>query len=291
MKSLVIGMGIGQLYKTVLEKLGYEVVTVDADSTKGADYTDIRKAINGQWFDTAHICTPNYTHLSIAETIAPYARIVFIEKPGVKTSEEWSNLVRLRPYTKFMMVKNNMWRDNIKEITNSASVAKCVEIDWMRKNCVPSPGSWFTTRSLAFGGVSRDLMPHLLSLYIAINPNWRSENISSTSTLQNWTLETVDSTEYGQINPTGTYDVDDSCKINFGTKWHCRADWRTLKEDRSAITVIHQDNTKEIFELGWCPEQAYLNMIKDAVDNVNNSNFWKQQLEQDLWIHSKIENL
>ena len=34
-------------------------------------------------------------------------------------------------------------------------------------------GSWFTTRKLAFGGVSRDLMPHLLSLYVAMNPHWR----------------------------------------------------------------------------------------------------------------------
>jgi len=29
MKSLIVGMGIGQLYKSVLTELGHEVITVD----------------------------------------------------------------------------------------------------------------------------------------------------------------------------------------------------------------------------------------------------------------------
>ena len=61
-RSLIIGMGIGQLYKDVLTKLGHEVVTVDLDPTK-ADFTDIKLAISKHsWFETAHICTPNFTH-------------------------------------------------------------------------------------------------------------------------------------------------------------------------------------------------------------------------------------
>ena len=52
-----------------------------------------------------------------------------------------------------------------------------------------------------------------------------------------------------------------------------------------------KDGTTERFELGWCPEQAYHNMIKDAVDNVNNNEFWQHQFNIDLWIHQRIENL
>ena len=40
MKSLVIGMGIGNLYHEVLTNLGYEIVTVDQDATKNADFTN-----------------------------------------------------------------------------------------------------------------------------------------------------------------------------------------------------------------------------------------------------------
>ncbi len=292
MKSLIIGMGIGQLYKSVLTQLDYEICTVDSDINKNADFPRIEPAIliHGS-FDTVHICTPNFTHLELAVKLAPVSKIVFIEKPGLINKSEWAKLCKRFPRTRFMMVKNNMWRENIDELQEKATVAKNVDIEWIRRNCIPSPGSWFTTRKLAFGGVSRDLMPHLLSLYIALNPNWRIDSLNGVASIQNWLLEDIESTEYGTVNPNGTYDVDDQCDIHFSNKWALRANWRSMDTERSAITFINQDNSKDIFELGWCPEDAYLNMIKDAVENLNNDEYWKVQLEIDLWIHERIENL
>jgi hypothetical protein len=190
-----------------------------------------------------------------------------------------------------MMVKNNMWRVNIPELQELATRAKAVNIQWIRKNCIPHPGSWFTTRELAFGGVSRDLMPHLLSLYIALNPNWRTENVNGQTSLARWKLEDIESTDYGTINPSGTYNVDDMCVINFGSKWKLNADWRSMDKEDSSIEFIMQDNSVERFELGWCPEEAYKNMLTQAVENGDKSNFWQEQLEQDVWIHERIENL
>jgi predicted dehydrogenase len=292
MKSLIVGMGIGQLYKTVLEKLGHEVVTVDQDISKGADFDSIDKAslIHGL-FDTAHICTPNFTHFELAARVASYSKIVFIEKPGVATSATWNKLVTEFKQTRFMMVKNNMWRDNIAELKELAGRANTVNIRWIRKNCIPNPGSWFTTKKLAFGGVSRDLMPHLLSLYVAMNPAWRTESVNGQSSLQYWQLENIESTEYGTVNPNGTYDVDDVCHIDFGNKWGCQANWRSMDKEDSSIEFIMQDNSIERFELGWCPEQAYHNMIVDAVTNIDNSEFWLQQYAVDTWIHERIEKL
>ena len=290
--SLIIGMGIGQLYKDVLTKLGHEVITVDKDPAKLADFTELDDAVTGHvFFDTVHICTPNFTHASIARQIAPYAKIVFIEKPGVSTSTAWSNVLLANPQTRFMMVKNNMWRSKVADLKESAGKAKTVKIRWIRKNCIPSPGSWFTTRELAFGGVSRDLMPHLLSLYIAMNPEWRRESVNGCTAMACWELKDIESTEYGTVNPDGIYDVDDVCVINFGNKWKCAANWRSMDEEDSSIEFIMPDNSVERFELGWCPEEAYYNMIKDAVDNLENMEFWKEQLAQDLWIHQQIENL
>ena len=290
--SLIVGMGIGELYASVLNQLGHGIITVDLDPKKGADFFTVDDAIaECRMFDTAHICTPNFTHLSIARKLAPVTRLIFIEKPGVITSSEWAQLVNDFPKTKFMMVKNNMWRSNITELQEKATKAKNVNIDWLRKNCIPSPGSWFTTRDLAFGGVSRDLMPHLLSLYVALNPNWRTDKLNGQASLQNWLLEDIESTEYGTVFPDGVYNVDDQCQISFTNKWDLRANWRTMNVERSAITFINQDNTVDVFELGWCPEEAYLNMIKDAVENLNNEAFWNNQLEIDLWIHERIENI
>jgi predicted dehydrogenase len=290
--SLIIGMGIGELYSTVLDKLGHGIITVDSNPNKKADFLTVEDAIKEcRLFDTVHICTPNFTHEVIARTVAPYTRVVFIEKPGVIDSKCWQCLIEDFPRTRFMMVKNNMWRSNIAELKQSAKDAKAVNIEWTRKNCIPSPGSWFTTRELAFGGVSRDLMPHLLSLYVAMNPSWRTERENGRASIQSWLLEDIESTEYGTVNPNGTYDVDDQCNIRFGNKWSCVANWRSMSYENSAIEFIKQDNTVERFELGWCPEEAYYNMIKDAVDHIDDSKFWLDQFEIDMWIHGRIENL
>lgn len=290
--SLVVGMGIGQLYKTVLEKLGHTVITVDSDISKGAKFTDIKSALlSHNWFETTHICTPNFTHKELAEQVAPYSRIVFIEKPGFKTSEEWKSIVQHRPFNRFMMVKNNMWRSNITNLQKLASQAKTVNIQWIRKNCIPHPGSWFTTKELAFGGVSRDLMPHLLSLYVAMNPDWDKELVNGQSVMAQWELKDIDSTDYGVVNYSGTYDVDDKCHINFGNKWNLKANWRSMDKEDSSIEFVMQDNSIERFELGWCPEEAYSNMISEALANIDNNSYWKNQLAIDTWIHERVENL
>jgi len=292
MKSLIVGMGIGNLYKDVLTKLGHDIVTVDMDPAKHADYTDIVTAlVEHPCFNTAHICTPNFTHETVARQIAEHCRIVFIEKPGVESELAWFKLTQNYPNTRFMMVKNNMWRNNIAELTASASIAKIVNIRWIRRNCIPHPGSWFTTRKLAYGGVSRDLMPHLLSLYIAMNPDWEQEPITSKSVISFWQLKDIDSTEYGIVNYQGTYDVDDRCHIDFGDKWACLADWRSMNQEDSSIEFIFQDKSLLRFELGWCPEEAYHNMIVDAIKNIDDTNFWNNQIKQDLWIHKQIESL
>jgi len=290
--SLIIGMGIGNLYAKVLSELDHNIITVDSDPNKLADFTSVDTAIEKcNVFDTVHICTPNFTHFELAAKLAPYTKIVFIEKPGTANSATWQKLITTFSQTRFMMVKNNMWRSNINELKKLASQAKTVNIEWTRKNCIPSPGSWFTTRKLAFGGVSRDLMPHLLSLYVAMNDNWRKELVNGSASMQNWLLEEINSTEYGTVNSKGTYDVDDYCNIRFGNKWNCTANWRSMQYENSGIEFIMQDNSVERFDLGWCPEEAYSNMIKDAIDNVDNYQFWLEQFDVDTWIHERIETL
>jgi predicted dehydrogenase len=290
--SLIVGMGIGKLYETVLNNLGHGVITVDADPGKGADFTSVDAAIETCcMFDTVHICTPNFTHFELAAKLAPVSRIVFVEKPGVETANLWQQLWEDFPHTRFMMVKNNMWRDNIAELKDIATQAKTVDLMWLNKDRVPNPGTWFTTKQLAFGGVSRDLMPHLLSLYIALNPNWRTETLTDTNINTNWKLEDLTQTDYGIVKADGVYNVDDECGITFTDKWRLSANWRTNGIDCRQIIFNFPDGSIENFQLGLCPEYAYQAMIKDAVDHIADPDFWKDQLCKDLWIHEKIEKL
>lgn len=293
MKSLIVGMGIGNLYKAVLTNLGHEVVTVDINPSANADYPTIGDAcLKHKHFDTAHICTPNYLHNIHARSAANCAKIIFVEKPGVANAKDWLELVSYFPKTRFMMVKNNQWRDNIERMHELMIESDSISIDWLNQDRVPNPGTWFTTKHLAYGGVSRDLMPHLLSLFMALDPEYMTSRELERSIDRKWKLCDLTKTDYGRVNEHGTYDVDDYFKLNFmcnDRAWSLTADWRTLKEDRRAITFNLKDGGTEVIELGLCPEEAYQVMIKDAIDNLENNLFWNNQLLQDYWIHSKIE--
>ena len=292
MKSLVVGMGIGNLYKAVLKEIGNTVVTVDLDPNK-ADYTSVDMAISVHGkFDTVHICTPNFTHVKIARQVAPISRIVFIEKPGVATSDAWAQLVKDYPATRFMMVKNNQYSKEIKRFKNLADQSDIVRVTWNNKNRIPSPGSWFTDRSLAFGGVSRDLIPHMLSYYACLT-DYKDGTLVYKQSKQNWQLDEIDSTDYGVINPNGVYNVDDECTIEYmhgKTKWILSAKWRSLEEDNISIS-FGMPFSAVVEKLGLCPEDAYQEMIEQAIENINNDEFWQKQYDQDIWIHQQIEDL
>lgn len=288
-KALIIGLGFGQaVYRPVLTQLGYEVITVDMDTSKGADFSNLDDAIRvHSKFDTVNICTPNFTHVKLARKVAALSKIVFVEKPGVANSEAWKQLCIDYPQTRFMMVKNNQYRgfDTFKDL---AKQSKLVKVVWNNKNRIPNPGSWFTTKELAFGGVSRDLMPHMLSYYVALTDYKQGNKLYSTA-VQRHELKNIIDTDYGSINHDGTYDVDDFCEFEFkngNTTWILTANW---KDDHVDDVYISFDDTK--FPLGLCPEDAYKAMIENAVTNLNNDEFWKEQLQQDLWIHRQIENL
>lgn len=299
MKSLVIGLGIGQLYKTVLTDLGSTVYTLDSDMNKGPDFTSLDEAFdNGDQYDTVHISTPNFTHKEIADyvlvnNLAKNA-IVFVDKPGFKHSLHWVNAVvyanQLYNKPRLMMVKNNQYRSNINKMANDAAHAKFIQLDWINENRVPNPGSWFTNKDLAWGGVSRDLMPHLLSYLPKFFPyEYQKAKIVRKRMLQNWKLADLTSSNYGNVNPEGVYNVDDYCQIEFdlnGKVITLTADWRSTKESSISATI-----GEYYYNLGLCLEAAYKGMIENALSNKDNDAYWHEQFEQDVWIHSVLESL
>lgn len=294
MKSLIVGMGIGNLYQEVLSNLNHDIITVDLDPNK-AMYTSIEDAVQEHgYFDTAHICTPNFTHEQLAREIAAHAKIVFIEKPGLRSAKDWSKLIKDFPRTRFMMVKNNQWRNNISDLQKLASMSVYIQLDWINENRVPGPGTWFTTKELSYGGVSRDLMTHLLSLYQSLNYSYKDAVIIEATAEQRYCLNDLSDTEYGVVNKNGTYDVDDICKFSFRSAkrtWDLVADWRSTTENNRAIKFHLVDGFTETFELGLCPAEAYQAMIADAVANINNNDFWNSQFQKDMWIHERIDQL
>lgn len=283
--SVVVGMGFGGLYKKILESMGHTVVTVDPH--RPADYTSIEEIPDLDYL-TAHICTPNYTHYRLARQVAHRAKIVFVEKPGFQTPSHWSSIQDEFPSTRFMMTKNNQYRDNIEELKQLAQQTRITHLHWVNSDRVPSPGSWFTNKDLSYGGVSRDLVPHLLSLICVLDPNYQQIRWRDPVVFQNWRLEDLSSTDYGTITQNGVYNVDDRYECTGNTnnlrQYHVRADWRSMTH-----TDIGIHFGPEFVELGLCPESAYQRMIETAIQNINNNAFWLEQRNQDLWIQKQIQ--
>lgn len=293
-KALVIGLGMGQQYALWLAELGYKVFTVDTNIDKGADYSDLSFAIaEHDKFDVVYIGTPNWTHEILANQVAAHSKLVLIEKPGVKLSSGWRQLVESFPETRIMMVKNNQFRPEINLFKQQAANSTTVYVRWNNANRIPHPGSWFTTRSKAFGGVSRDLMPHMLSYYCAMTDYKHGTKIKSTSS-QQYKLEDIHNTDYGVVDKNGVYDVDDFCHIelkNGNTTWILSANWKTNLDNDDSSIAFSMKGSAIRHELGLCPGEAYKAMITKAISNLNNNEFWQEQLAQDIWIHQQIEDL
>tara|TARA_R110000796_G_scaffold111486_3_gene222994 strand:+ start:238 stop:1110 length:873 start_codon:yes stop_codon:yes gene_type:complete len=288
MRALIVGMGIGELYKSIYERKLWDVTTVDQH--KPADYWDIEE-VEGE-FDVAHICTPNWTHGHIARIIASRCKIVFVEKPGLRTAEHWEALVHTFPNTRFCMVKNNQFRHNVAELYITARKSDEIVLNWHNYNRVPNPGSWFTDKSRAWGGVSRDLLPHLLSWVQVFEPEYSSLGLYSASEHQHYTLDTVGSTDYGVVDPEGVYDVDDTAELLLNNDWHiytCTTSWKNPVGDKINIEFFKQGDLIHIEPLGLCPEDAYEKMVDTAVDNLYNDRYWSEQFARDVWIHKQLE--
>lgn len=287
MRSLIVGMGFGNaVYFPVLTSLGHEVITVDP--IQPATFTSVEEAIDKyEFFTTVNITTPNYTHEELARQLAPHCKFMFVEKPGVVNRNAWLKLITDFPDTNISMTKNNQYREEIDYYKNLARQSKHITVKWSNNDRIPNPGSWFTNKDLAYGGVSRDLMPHLLSYYTLFG-SYESGVCTNRLSKQSWNLDDLQSTDYGSINPDGIFNVDTYCQLEYQTtttKWTLIADWKSA----SGFDEVYIDFDGKRFELGLCPEQAYKRMIQTALSMSGKIWYWEDQLAQDLFIQKEIE--
>lgn len=271
MNALLVGYGgIGSnVYWPELQKLGYYVEVLDAN-VQTALYHDISQITKS--YDIAVICTPNFTHETIARKLAETGtKQIFVEKPGVVDTRAWDSLIRDFPDTRFHVVKNNLYRDNygqVLDLINSGNVIG-VDISWLNDNRIPNPGSWFTTKDKAFGGVSRDLMPHLYCFAVKMFGQEAIENANFVQTSsQRWDLNSITSTDYGVVLSDGTYDVDDTAtaiaKVN-NISLRLTASWKE-GYDKQSVTLFMSNGRTYEWVFGLCPAEAYGVMLQDTSD-------------------------
>lgn len=211
MKAILVGLGgIGRnVYYPQLMNLGFDVTTADLYDER-ADYQNPNDA-KGK-FEVGIVCTPNHSHELIAQQLAKKCKVVLVEKPGLPSADMWSALCEENPKTKFVMCKNNMYRNNLGAVQkwrDSNEKPLRIEINWLNKNRVPNPGGWSTNKKMAWGGVALDLFPHLYTQLINLTPLDSLER-GGYSMAQQWQLsDLMDGSDYGQISLDGVYNVCD----------------------------------------------------------------------------------
>lgn len=274
MKALIAGYGgIGaNVYYPELEKLGYEIYILDnrIPNATYKNYSEIKTE-----FDLAIVCLPNFLHGPVAKKLAETGtRKIYIEKPGLESSRNWWNLCDTFPETSFHLVKNNLFRldygNTLEHFQNKDVIG--VDIQWINDNRIPNPGSWFTDKSKAFGGVSRDLMPHLYCFAVKIfgqKEMMEASVIMKCSTSQRWNLKSITSTDYGTVDSKGIYDVDDTAMATGeidGVSLKMYATWKD-GYNKQSITLYFRDGTTYEWNFGLCPAEAYGVMIQDNIDS------------------------
>ena len=290
MKALLVGLGgIGRsVYLPQLRKIGYTVTTVDLNE-RDADYNDI-DYLAGK-YDVAVICTPNFTHDSIARTIADQCENIFIEKPGLPSAEQWNALCEDFPDTRFIMCKNNLYRDSygaVEDFLTGEEELIGIDVTWFNANRIPNPGTWSTNRHSAWGGVALDLFPHLYTQLIKIFGGVPDCQMGSYSMAQQWNMQNCidNGTDYGKIDPNGKYNVCDYAQETWyvDNKYpiNIRGSWKQGFDDQSI--KIYTEDSMDQWNFGLCPADAYGSMIQVGITEP-----YDVHRQLDFWIHKQLE--
>lgn len=303
-KAVLVGYGgIGEnVYYGELEKLGYDIDVVDP-AINVADYNTVNDIPKDREYEVAVICCPNEHHLNAVLELTDVCKNILVEKPGLANTAAWNRVVHSFPNHNIVMVKNNLYRKDTASyqcLFDLSEVTK-VEINWLNKNRIPNPGTWFTNQEKAFGGVTHDLFPHLYCFMFAMIPfHLYNNQIGETFKMQRWNLDNIsDETDYGRVYKEGVYNVCDYAEQHFMIPRDgdeplpvtLRASWKE-GYDNQAIHVHYKSGGKLRSDFGLCPNEAYGEMIKALVEDRFMDQPRQTWIEQDLdqWIHANLES-
>lgn len=291
----IVGLGIGSLYVSVAKTLGYNIVTIDYNPALHADYLTVDDLPSHLKFDMAIICLPNYLHESVAAKLVSRTSRIVVEKPGFESAKHWSEFQQ-KHGIKLFMVKNNMFRTNFYRVVadiETTDPIESIKILWINKDRVPGAGSWFTNKEMSYGGVSRDLIPHTLSVVqqILCTPNIDSDFTASCE--QVYDLKDITTNKWGTANPDGVYNVDDHAYFSTtigDVKVECAATWKNnnISKDRAEWRVKFKSGLSLVYTAGLCPEESYVAMINNYM-NVTELQY-QHYLKYDIAIHNILDN-
>jgi predicted dehydrogenase len=128
--------------------------------------------------DAVVIATPNSTHYSIVTKALQHGKHVLCEKPVVRYAAEMRSIMELAKKEGKILMPGfvNRFRDDIGMLKNvlaedGPSDIVSIRAGWLRRNGIPRPGTWITSKELSGGGVLVDLGSHLIDICLMLLPD------------------------------------------------------------------------------------------------------------------------
>ncbi len=124
--------------------------------------------------DAVIISTPNYSHSEYALAAIEHDKHVLCEKPFTISLSETQKLLTAAETHNTVILPGfvNRFRDDIKQLMESIhthiGTIRKIDAGWIRKDGAPRPGTWFTSKNMAGGGVLIDLGSHIVDLCLMI---------------------------------------------------------------------------------------------------------------------------
>jgi predicted dehydrogenase len=176
----VVGLGqVGRHYADIVRDLGFDIVGVDADATARDEfarqydvetYADLESTYE-MGLDAVVVSTPNSFHELAAVPALEAGLDTFIEKPIahnyesakriVDAAEESSATCMVGYYLSYFE-----WIEALKSYIEDGYFGDIshIECRYLYRRGVPRPGSWYTSKEIAGGGVLQDKGSFVLDL-------------------------------------------------------------------------------------------------------------------------------
>lgn len=192
------------------------------------------------------LATPNYTHKDFILKTIRQGKWILCEKPFVLNRKEMLEIIKEAGDDRKLLVPAFVnrfrydichFREEIKTIGN----IRCIEAKWIRRNGIPRPGTWFTNKSLAGGGVLIDLGPHIIDICLYL--------IHDTYDLDSINIEVL----HSKVEYINTKEVNQSKAGWFGRKEEGQFHMDVESKAESAVRI------GEVFinmELCWQSEES-----------------------------------
>ncbi|MGD1979364.1 MAG: Gfo/Idh/MocA family oxidoreductase, partial [Akkermansiaceae bacterium] len=178
----VIGAGgMLQYHHAGFVKAGAEVVAVCDMSSEAAEaaatkydvsktFTDVAQMLADPAIDAVSIIVPNKFHAPLAIQCLEAGKHVFCEKPPALNATEVKEMIATaeKAGKTLMFNFNNRARPESVDLMSRIEAGEIGTINsaqskWIRRTGIPGFGGWFTTKDLAGGGATIDLL-HMIDL-------------------------------------------------------------------------------------------------------------------------------